>query len=362
MSDIDDLEELEEVEEVEELEDINLESSEKAEMDLDGIASIGIWRESYSQSPIPSLIIDKDLKIAWFNSAFTETFGIYQNLIGLSLPQFYTGYISQNTLKEMIQHLNSKDAGFSWYGRVERKSRKQLSVITKLLIVPLFFNQANIPLPVAYGCVYNDISHEYRELLQNTFRSLLEAARLKDNDTGNHIERVNQYSKRLAEVLLKTDRYPQIDNEFIQNIGFLAAMHDVGKIGTPDDILNKAGRLEDWEWEVMKEHTINGAYILSTYPNSMAREIALRHHEWWNGAGYPHGLSNNFIPLSARIVTVADVYDALRMERAYKKPFPHKKAKAIIINEKGTHFDPFIVDQFAAVESDFADIFAALTD
>jgi len=357
-----DTDELEELEEIEELENIAFELLARVEINIEGITSAGIWKDSYDLSPIPSLIIDKDLRIAWYNGAFTKTFGNYEKLIGLSLPQYYTSYISQNILKEIIQHLNSRENGFSWYGRVERKSYKQLSVITKLLIVPLFFHKEESQTPVAYGCVFNDISHEYRELLQNTFKSLLEAARLKDNDTGNHIERVNQYSRRLAEVLLKTGKYPQLDNEFIQNIGFLAAMHDVGKIGTPDDILNKEGPLEEWEWEIMKEHTINGAYILSTYPNSMAREIALRHHEWWNGAGYPHGLSSDFIPLSARIVTVADVYDALRMERAYKRPFPHERAKSVIVNEKGTHFDPFIVDQFVSIEDDFADIFNTLTD
>ena len=139
-------------------------------------------------------------------------------------------------------------------------------------------------------------------------------------------------------------------------------MHDVGKIGTPDDILNKQGPLEDWEWEIMKEHTINGAYILSTYPNPMAREIALRHHEWWNGAGYPHGLSGDLIPLSARIVTIADVYDALRMERSYKKAFSHEKAKTIIREEKGSHFDPDLIDIFEKIETDFREIFEELND
>ncbi|NOY10157.1 MAG: HD domain-containing protein [Spirochaetes bacterium] len=362
MSDDQEVEELEELEEIEELENIETETAEETESNINGNVSVGIWKKSYGLSPIPSIIMDRDLKIIWNNNSFTETFGTFDSFIGNSLPQYYTGYLSQNTLKDLILHLNSKENGYSWYGRVERKSHKQLSVITKLLIVPLFSDRDDMQKPIAFGCVYNDISHEYREILQNTFKSLLEAARLKDNDTGNHIERVNRYSKNLTETLLKTGKYSQLDNEFIQNIGFLAAMHDVGKIGTPDDILNKEGPLEEWEWEIMKEHTINGAYILSTYPNSMAREIALRHHEWWNGSGYPHELSGDFIPLSARIVTIADVYDALRMERAYKKSFSHKKARSIIVNEAGTHFDPFIVEQFVSVQDDFADIFNTLTD
>ncbi len=353
LQEVEELEELEELEEVSELENVTFTLQD---------TSTKIWSESYKKSPSPSILLDKNLQIIWKNEAFDELFGDTERCIGMTLATYHSNFLHQNTLKEIIKSLNSKERGFSWYGKIERKNKEQLSVITKLLIVPLFSSDENGEKPIAFGCIYNDISGEYRELLKNTFKSLLEAARLKDNDTGNHIERVNRYSKKLAETLLNNQEYPQVDNEFIQNIGYLAAMHDVGKIGTPDDILNKKGPLEDWEWEIMKEHTINGAYILSTYPNPMAREIALRHHEWWNGNGYPHGLTGEFIPLSARIVTIADVYDALRMERTYKKSFPHTKARDIIIEEKGTHFDPKLVDKFLEIEEEFKNIFDTLND
>ena len=153
-----------------------------------------------------------------------------------------------------------------------------------------------------------------------------------------------------------------IDAEFIDNIGFLASMHDVGKIGTPDDILNKEGPLSDWEWTVMKEHTKNGAFILSTYPNPMAKEIALSHHEKWNGNGYPYQIEGDMIPLSARIVAIADVYDALRMKRSYKEEMTHETAVEKIMESKGSHFDPAITEIFFGIANKFNEIYEANKD
>jgi putative two-component system response regulator len=166
----------------------------------------------------------------------------------------------------------------------------------------------------------------------------------------------------LAEDLNGRSEAPEVDQQFVESIAQVAALHDVGKIGTPDDILNKAGALESWEWEVMKEHTKNGAYVLGTYPNPMASEIALRHHERWDGTGYPYGLNEDLIPLSARIVAVADVYDALRMRRPYKEASSHAKAVEAICAERGTHFDPLVVDRFLAIADRFDEIFNGLVD
>ncbi len=166
----------------------------------------------------------------------------------------------------------------------------------------------------------------------------------------------------LAEAMAASQAVSGGGPQFVNNIGLVSALHDVGKIGTPDDILNKAGRLEAWEWEVMKQHTTNGAFILSTYPVPMASEVALRHHERWDGTGYPHGLSEELIPLSARIVAVCDVYDAMRMRRAYKEPLSHQDTVAHILEGKGSHFDPRLVDQFVAVSDRFKDIFNELAD
>jgi putative two-component system response regulator len=246
----------------------------------------------------------------------------------------------------------------------------QLLNVSKIWILPLFAPGGDASggaaaasgAPEAYSAMCLDMTTEYRDLLQNTFMSLLGAARLKDNDTGNHIERVNRYARILAEDLGGRRDSPEVDRQFIASIGLVAALHDVGKIGTPDDILNKAGPLETWEWDVMKQHTTNGAYILSTYPNPMAREVALRHHERWDGSGYPHGLSQDLIPLSARIVAVADVYDALRMRRTYKEAYSHERALETMEREKGTHFDPRLIERFLSVADDFRTVFSDLAD
>jgi len=166
----------------------------------------------------------------------------------------------------------------------------------------------------------------------------------------------------IAAKLFNNPLYPGVDTEFIENIFFLAPMHDVGKIGTPDDILTKPGALDDSEWKIMKEHTINGAYILKAYPDPMATQIATFHHEKWDGNGYPYGISKTDIPLPARIVSIADVYDALRMKRSYKKSFTHEKAIDIITKDAGSHFDPDLVKIFLQNNSEFETIYENLKD
>jgi putative two-component system response regulator len=288
-------------------------------------------------------------------------FGCGQEVPGLYFTQFYTPFFDDKKSAELFRSILSPETGYTWLGRVEKIGTDQLLNVSKVWILPVGTAGPAAP-PAAYSAVCLDMTTEHRQLLQSTFMSLLGAARLKDNDTGSHIERVNRYAHVLALDLAGSPGAPAVDREFIESISLVAALHDVGKIGTPDDILNKAGKLETWEWDVMKQHTTNGAYILSTYPNPMAREIALRHHERWDGTGYPHGLSQELIPLSARIVAVADVYDALRMRRNYKTAYTHEKAIENMAGEGGTHFDPFLVKRFLANAESFEKIFSELAD
>ena len=346
-----------------ELENLNAmvddESAGKTFLNRTGINN---YRRSLRLSPTPSVLLDSQLRIRWINRVFEESFGPSSEVKGIHLTQYFHNGFNDEKKKSLYLSLTSEKDGYSWYGRVEKKSKSQVSIITNLLILPLFSTGGKGERPVGYQGIFDDISAEYRQMLQNTYRSLLGAARLKDNDTGNHIERVNKYSSIIAEAISGSSNYPEIDHDFIENIGYLAAMHDVGKIGTPDDILNKAGPLEAWEWEVMKEHTLNGAYIMANYPEPMAKEIALRHHEHWNGSGYPHGISGPLIPLCARIVTIADVYDALRMKRAYKNNLTHETAREIIHKDRGTQFDPLLVDEFERAEKSFERIYEELKD
>ena len=195
--------------------------------------------------------------------------------------------------------------------------------------------------------------------------ALAKLAESRDEDTGFHLERIRYYSKALAESIAGFDEAPTvIDRNFIDNIYHTSPLHDIGKIGIPDYILLKPGRLDDKEFETMKTHSLIGHETLSEalerYPHAeylrMSAQIALSHHEKYNGTGYPQGLTEEQIPLSARIVSLADVYDALICRRVYKQAFPHEIAKSIILEEKGRHFDPLIVRAFLDCEERFIEI------
>ncbi len=191
---------------------------------------------------------------------------------------------------------------------------------------------------------------------------LLQASMLKDNDTGNHAQRLNFYCQEFADFLFGLNQYPQITPDFVDSISFLAAIHDIGKIGTPDYILQKQSKLTGIEWEIMKEHTINGALIVSSYPIAMAKEITLSHHERWDGSGYPFKLDGEMIPLSARIVAIADVYDALRMKRSYKEERTHDETVDYIIENAGKHFDPQLIQYFKKIHPAFDKVWNEMKD
>lgn len=180
-----------------------------------------------------------------------------------------------------------------------------------------------------------------REVLER----LALAAEFRDDQTGEHTRRVGQLSAQIAQ------RMDQ-DSAFVESIGAAALLHDLGKIGIPDEILLKPGPLDNFEYDLMKEHTRIGARILSDCSEPvmrMAQEIALTHHEWWNGKGYPSRLSGTDIPLSGRIVAVADAFDAMTSKRPYKDPLPVDAAINEIITCQGNQFDPSVVTAFVEV-------------
>lgn len=201
--------------------------------------------------------------------------------------------------------------------------------------------------------------------------SLAKLAESRDSETGNHLERIRFYSKILAETIRRTNHSTHtVDNLFVENIFLTSPLHDIGKIGIPDFILLKPGRLDDREFEMMKSHsrigfeTLNEA--LKRYPKAdylrMSAEIALSHHEKYNGTGYPDGLVGEEIPLSARIVALSDVYDALVSRRVYKNAYTHDVARSVIVKEAGTHFDPMVVDAFLASEKAFVEVLEGFKD
>jgi len=190
----------------------------------------------------------------------------------------------------------------------------------------------------------NVAKENLEEAYLDTIRRLVVASEYRDTDTGEHIVRMSRYSTLIARKL-------DLDEGEVQDILYAAPMHDVGKIGIPDRVLQKPGKLTAEEFEVMKGHTLIGKKILTDSKDrvlQLASRIAESHHEKWDGSGYPHGLSGERIPLYGRIVALADAFDALTTERPYKKAFSIEKACRIIREEKGRQFDPRLVDIFLA--------------
>jgi putative two-component system response regulator len=214
------------------------------------------------------------------------------------------------------------------------------------------FNPAELILRVNIG--RRIIGMETRDM---TIFALAKLAESRDPETGAHLERVRSYCRVLAQYLRDTpDFCTQVDDEFVGLIYQTSPLHDIGKVAIPDLILLKPAGLTREEFEIMKTHTTHGAdtinAVLAEFPGApfleMARDIALSHHERFDGRGYPQGLKAEQIPLSARIMALADVYDALTSRRVYKEAYSHDVAQAMIIEESGTHFDPAIVEAFLA--------------
>jgi putative two-component system response regulator len=187
-------------------------------------------------------------------------------------------------------------------------------------------------------------------------------AESRDPETGEHLDRMREYCRLLAEDLGKQAEYAAyIDKAYIENIYSASPLHDIGKVGVPDAILSKPGKLTEDEWVIMKTHPIIGAETLREvdreHPGNAfiqtGIEIAAAHHEKWDGSGYPHGLSGKDIPLSARILALGDVYDALTSKRCYKEALSHSKAVEIIKEGEGKHFDPDVIASFLRINEEF---------
>jgi putative two-component system response regulator len=198
--------------------------------------------------------------------------------------------------------------------------------------------------------------------------ALAKLAESRDPETGEHLERLRSYSQILAEELRTHGPYhDKIDDRFLEDLYRSSPLHDIGKVGIPDAILRKPGRLSSAEFEIMKQHTTIGAEALEQAMHltgcggflAMAVDIARYHHERFDGTGYPCGLKGLSIPLPARIVALADVYDALTSVRVYKEAYPPEQARSMILEQEGRHFDPAVVDAFRARFADFLEVRAA---
>jgi PAS domain S-box-containing protein len=210
-----------------------------------------------------------------------------------------------------------------------------------------------------------DLLESYRKVHEARTATILGLAKLaeyRDEGTGTHLERIREYARILTAQLAKNPKYRGfIDQQYIDDIYQSSILHDIGKVGTPDALLLKPGELTEEEFEIIKRHTLMGGNAIRAIESqiegksflAMGREIAYNHHEKWDGSGYPKGLKGEAIPLSARIIALADVYDALTTKRFYKEAYSHDKARDMIFALKGKHFDPDMVNAFTTVAEKF---------
>ncbi|MEB3290243.1 MAG: two-component system response regulator [Leptolyngbya sp.] len=215
-------------------------------------------------------------------------------------------------------------------------------------------------------------TQEIQAIQDVTIQVMASLAETRDNETGNHIRRTQNYVKILAEQLKDHPRFRHfLSDAIIQHLYKSAPLHDIGKVGIPDHILLKPGRLTPEEFEIMKTHTTIGRDAIIQAEKSLgmtvdflqlAKEIAYSHQEKWDGTGYPEGLSGDDIPISARLMALADVYDALISRRVYKEPMSHDEATDILKAGRGTHFDPDIVEAFLATQTEFQAIAQRFSD
>ena len=315
-------------------------------------------KEIHQSSIIPFLLFNKKKTVIYINDAFLRHFNFIDKS---SLINKEINFLFLKEEKDLIpfsalsiENILNGNQIFSYFPRGKEES---FYYITS-------FEVGKDKNDIYYYSILKEITDLEEKLMEESIRALVIASQLKDNDTGNHIKRINTYSYIIAKELYKTKQnlYPEIDNDFIEKIFKVASMHDVGKIGTPDYILTKPSKLTEEEFNIIKEHTINGAFILSKMAGHMARDIALFHHEKWDGTGYPYQFKEDQIPVAARIVALADVYDALRMKRIYKPSFSHNQAIKIIKKGKGIHFDPNIIECFLKIQDHFKDVFDKMRD
>ncbi|MGD2118442.1 MAG: HD domain-containing protein [Chromatiales bacterium] len=284
------------------------------------------------------------------------------------------GFVFLVVLLEALNIIPSFTRNLNLFLRNENQALEQVSSGQYDARVPVSSNDEFGIMAVHTNEMIKRIRQRTEELNRTrdvTILTLASLAETRDNETGAHILRTQRYVKALAQQLSDHPRFADMLNaETIELLYKSAPLHDIGKVGIPDAILLKPGKLTDDEFEIMKTHTSIGANALAVTEQqlgsnsflSLAREITLTHHEKWDGSGYPAGLKGEDIPVSGRLMALADVYDALISKRVYKPAFSHEQAMEIIQQGRGSHFDPAVVDALLAIEAQFREIAVEYSD
>jgi len=345
----------------------NLESEVEKRMDQLKESELR-YRELYENIIDIVLLVDRDSKILMANPKYYEIVGALEEKTGtrflnLVHPSDVT-LVEQMIIRLPVEQM-VKDIQF----KIVNKRGKVYEVECNAKCIMKDYQIVGFQLVIRDITVRKKLEHDLFESYKKvqsarnaTILGLAKLAEYRDADTGAHLERIREYSKILAEDLAKRPEYAgYITPEYIDDIYNSSILHDIGKVGVPDAVLLKPGKLTPDEFDIIKRHSALGGDALREVETkiegqsflTLGKEIAYYHHEKWDGTGYPRGLKGDQIPLSARIVALADVYDALTSKRVYKEAFSHQVAKEIIVESSGTHFAPDIVDAFLKNEDEF---------
>lgn len=308
----------------------------------ESIRIVNAYKEAINESNI-ILRINLDRKIIYANDAFFKVSGYTkEDLIGK--PYSFLKHYNLSE-EEQAAKIDSIFTGTIWKGKISNFKKNGEVFHCDVTMYPLKNNNEEI---VEYMCIRHDITQieKLHDELEDTQREIIyklgELGECRSSETGQHVKRVAEYSKLLA---IKIG----LDEKDVNRLFMSSPMHDIGKVGIPDSILNKNGKLDSAEWEVMKTHAQIGYEILRTSKREILQSAAIvsyTHHERWDGSGYPLGLKGEDIHIFGRITAIADVFDALTSERVYKKAWSLEEVLKLFNEEKGKHFDPNLIDIF----------------
>ena len=318
----------------------------------ESIRIVNAYKEAINESNI-ILRINLDRNIIYANDAFFKISGYCKaDLIGKPYSSLKHHNLSED---EQIKKIDEIFCGDIWKGKISTLKKNGNFFNCDVTIYPLKDNDGKV---IEYMGIHHDITEieKLYEELNETQREIIyklgEIGECRSSETGQHVKRVAEYSKLLAQKI-------GLDSKDVNKLFMASPMHDIGKIGIPDSILNKNGKLDAAEWEIMKTHAQLGYDILRNSKREILQAagiVSYTHHEKWDGSGYPRGLKGDDIHIFGRITAIADVFDALGSERVYKKAWPLEKILELFNEEKGKHFDPNLIDVFMNNLDDFLEI------
>lgn len=300
--------------------------------------------------------------ITYVNRAFEEMYGYTQQealgknprILNPGLQVYLDHGISQEDYRRRFQGMWDMVLDPSvgrWEGEVINRRKDGSLVWVQLIVSAIRGRDGDLKAIMGIPVDLTAQRERAEQLLLEAYRAIVLIGEMRDEETGEHLIRIGSYCRILGEAMGLSDRV-------CRDLEIFSQFHDIGKVGIPDSILLAPRKLDPHEFELMKRHTIMGYQILKGKGSlAMGAEIALNHHERWDGSGYPQGLEGERIPLSARITAVADVYDALRSRRPYKEPIEHREVVDYILRGSGSQFDPRVVEAFNAVHLEMAEVF-----